>query len=69
MAKPVKVLFVGDAKGDVPALWKKIQTTNNKNGPFDAVFVLGQLLGPDGSAQGLPMQAKLTVPIYLLGAG
>ena len=36
---PVKILFVGDARGDVPSLVKKLEAVNKKSGPGTATEV------------------------------
>ena len=65
---PVKILFVGDARGDVPSLVKKLEAVNKKSGPFAAAFVVG-VLDASGQAQGLPLKSDPQLPIYFLGAG
>jgi hypothetical protein len=69
MAPPVKVLFTGDVRGDLPALMKKLEAVNKKSGPFAAAFVVGALLDEAGQAKGLPLVAPPPLPVYFLGAG
>lgn len=40
-----KVLFSGAVEGDLPGLFKKVETVNKKNGPFEALFCVGQFFG------------------------
>ena len=66
----IKVLFLGDAHGDLRGLIKKAEQVHKKNGPFSAAFCLGRLLDDHGSIinAGQPMPSP-SFPIYLLGAG
>ena len=65
----IKVLFVGDVRGDIPGLISKLSAVNKKSGPFAAAFVIGSLLDASGKANGLPLQSDTPLPIYCLGAG
>lgn len=41
----VKVLFSGAVEGDLHGVLKKVEAINKKNGPFDALFCVGQTFG------------------------
>ena len=66
---PIKVLFVGDARGDVGSLIKKLELVNKKSGPFSAAFVVGGLLDSSSKAEGIPLASDASLPIYFLGSG
>ncbi len=38
----IKILFAGAPEGDWAGLFKKVDTLNKKNGPFNALFCVGQ---------------------------
>ena len=65
---PIKILFVGDARGDVGSLIKKLEFVNKKSGPFSAAFVVGALLDSTSKANGIPA-SEAPLPIYFLGSG
>ncbi|GAX77812.1 hypothetical protein CEUSTIGMA_g5255.t1 [Chlamydomonas eustigma] len=69
MSNPVKVLFTGDIRGDLPRLLKKLDAVNNKSGPFAAAFVAGSFLNDQGQMQDLPLKSNTPLPIYFIGAG
>ncbi|EFJ41492.1 hypothetical protein VOLCADRAFT_98560 [Volvox carteri f. nagariensis] len=46
----VKVLFSGAVEADLPGLFKKVETANKKNGPFEALLCTGQFFGAGSSA-------------------
>jgi hypothetical protein len=47
-SKPVKVLLAGDVSGALPALLKRVEAVNNKNGPFDLLICVGGFFAPGG---------------------
>lgn len=70
MAAAIKVLFLGDARGDLHALIKKAEQVHRKSGPFSAAFCLGRLMDDQGGILNAdkPIPSP-SFPIYLLGAG
>ncbi|KAG2442256.1 hypothetical protein HYH02_009740 [Chlamydomonas schloesseri] len=70
-----KVLFSGAVEGDLPGLFKKVETVNKKNGPFEAVFCVGQFFGPgadtdefnDALVAYVTGQGSIPVPTYFIG--
>jgi hypothetical protein len=66
----IKVLFLGDAAGDLHGMIKKAEQVQKKSGPFSVAFYLGRLLDDQGNMvnaeQPLPSPS---FPIYLLGSG
>ena len=50
MASPsIKILFAGDCNGAFKALFAKVAAVNKKNGPFDALFCVGNFFAPGGT--------------------
>lgn len=48
-SKPVKVLLAGDVGGALPALMKRVEAVNSKNGPFDLLVCVGGFFPPGGT--------------------
>jgi len=72
----VRVLFCGDARGNIDALMAKIGKVNASNGPFDAVFCTGTFFEPLGSEKEeysgqlepyLEGKKQVPVPVYCIG--
>lgn len=72
----VRVLFCGDARGNIDALFAKIGKVNASNGPFDAVFCTGAFFEPTGSEKEdyagqlepyLEGKKQAPVPVYFIG--
>lgn len=59
----VKVLISGDTKGRFDALFKAAQRANDKAGPFEALFCVGQFFGPSGRYILLPNILLVTSPL------
>ncbi|GLC41621.1 hypothetical protein PLESTB_000695700 [Pleodorina starrii] len=71
----VKVLFSGAIEGDLPGLFKKVEAVNKKNGPFEALFCVGQFFGPgddtaepnDALVAYVTGEGSIPVPTYFIG--
>lgn len=44
----VKVLVAGDVKGNVDALFQRVEKVNNSNGPFQILLCIGPFFDPKG---------------------
>lgn len=44
----VKVLLAGDVQGKLDALFKRVATVNNSNGPFNLLLCAGAFFPPGG---------------------
>jgi hypothetical protein len=44
----VKTLLSGDVNGAFAALFKRVETVNKKNGPFDVLVCVGSFFAPGG---------------------
>ena len=42
----LKVLVSGDTDGNISALFKRVETVNNKAGPFEMLLCVGSFFGP-----------------------
>jgi hypothetical protein len=47
-SKTVKLLLCGDVKGNFGELFKRLDTVNKKNGPFDVALCVGEFFAPGG---------------------
>jgi len=58
----VRVLFAGACQGQFGKLLKKVEKVNIKNGPFDALFCVGQFFNEEGMVSYLsnPFQLGFT---------
>ena len=74
--KPLKILAVGDIKGQFGAFFKRITSVNAKAGPFEMVLCVGDFFGineewkesdADLWKEIRSGKTKSPVPIYLLG--
>ncbi|KXZ54774.1 hypothetical protein GPECTOR_4g844 [Gonium pectorale] len=71
----VKVLFAGAVEGDLPGVFKKVEGVNKKNGPFGALFCVGQFFGQgadgddpsDALVAYVTGQGSIPVPTYFIG--
>lgn len=72
----VRVLFCGDARGNVDALMTKIGKVHASNGPFDAVICTGAFCEPEGSENEeysgqlepyITGKKTVPVPVYCIG--
>eukprot|EP00210_Caulerpa_lentillifera_P001468 g1409.t1 len=70
----VRVLFAGACQGQFFKLLKKVEKVNAKNGPFDALFCIGQFFPNDETEQirefnqFLDSDGKMPITTYILGA-
>uniref|UniRef100_A0A158P9P3 CWF19-like protein 1 homolog n=1 Tax=Angiostrongylus cantonensis TaxID=6313 RepID=A0A158P9P3_ANGCA len=65
----VRVLCIGDLRGQFESLAKKLAVINEKNGPFDLLLCVGEFFGPDVKANErfLNGDVNFVVPTYVLG--
>ncbi|KAE8244650.1 hypothetical protein A4X13_0g6402 [Tilletia indica] len=67
-AANAKILVVGPPAGQLQTLISKTNAINNKHGPFDALFILGNLFSPDTAeeeaAQLINKSITCTIPTY-----
>lgn len=49
MSKNIKILVIGDVKGQFAVLQEKVSLINEKNGPFDLVLCVGDFFGDSES--------------------
>lgn len=69
MDKKQKILVSGDVGGKFKALFARVEAINNKSGPFDFLFCVGDFFG-DSAASWQPYKTgQIQVPIatYILG--
>ena len=72
---PVQILVAGDVRGKLGRLFKRVETVNQKNGPFAAVFCVGEFFPSDEEkdapgvdiAKYITGEATAPVPTYFLG--
>jgi hypothetical protein len=72
---PVQILVTGDVRGKLGRLFKRVETVNKKNGPFAAVFCVGEFFPSDEEkdapgvdiAKYITGEATAPVPTYFLG--
>ncbi|XP_055345564.1 CWF19-like protein 1 isoform X2 [Paramacrobiotus metropolitanus] len=69
MAGNVKILVVGDVEGRFATVFSKINALHKKNGPFEAVFCVGNFFGDDNSEWSQVQQCSLQINVatYILG--
>jgi len=77
--KSLKILAVGDVKGRISDLVKRLKTVNKKAGPFDMAFAVGSFFNnqpPNGVDHGESLdlwkslkagKVQLPFPLYILG--
>jgi len=65
----MKVLVSGDVEGNLPALFKRVETVNSKAGPFEMLLCVGSFFGPGnlGWADYKSGRCKVPLPVYILG--
>ena len=71
----VQILVTGDVKGKLGRLFKRVETVNAKNGPFAAVFCVGEFFPSEleKDAEGVDIAKYITgeatapLPTYFLG--
>ncbi len=70
MDKGVKVLFIGDVRGNFKELFTRLTKTNQKAGPFAAAFCVGTFFDPANRNtqldQFLAGKAKFPIPTYFV---
>lgn len=72
---PVQILVTGEVKGKLGRLFKRVETVNAKNGPFAAVFCVGEFFPSEAEkdAEGVDIAKYITgeatapLPTYFLG--
>jgi hypothetical protein len=72
---PVQILVTGDVRGKLGRLFKRVETVNQKNGPFAAVFCVGEFFPSEEEkdapgvdiAKYITGEATAPVPTYFLG--
>mmetsp|Transcript_25623 Transcript_25623/g.48535 ORF Transcript_25623/g.48535 Transcript_25623/m.48535 type:complete len:637 (-) Transcript_25623:202-2112(-) len=65
----VKVLLCGDVEGKFQQLFKRVETVNQKAGPFNCIFCVGTFFGADGNGDlqdYLDGKLKVPLPTYFL---
>uniref|UniRef100_A0A183BJU8 CwfJ_C_1 domain-containing protein n=1 Tax=Globodera pallida TaxID=36090 RepID=A0A183BJU8_GLOPA len=67
--KPVKILCAGEVNGKFAQLSARIKTINQKCGPFDALFCVGEFFGADEEQNKSVLDGELQFPLptYILG--
>ncbi|KAL7073260.1 hypothetical protein ACQ4LE_007326 [Meloidogyne hapla] len=67
--RQVKVLCSGDVNGNFKQLIARVALVNQKAGPFDILFCVGEFFGPndDENQQVLNGEIDFPVPTYILG--
>jgi len=77
--KSLKILAIGDVRGRITDLVKRLKTVNKKAGPFDMAFAVGSFFNnqpPDGVDHGENLslwndlkkgKVQLPFPVYILG--
>ena len=65
----IKVLVSGDVDGNISALFKRVETVNNKAGPFEMLLCVGSFFGPGnlGWSDYKTGRCKVPLPTYILG--
>ncbi|KAF7271867.1 hypothetical protein GWI33_015343 [Rhynchophorus ferrugineus] len=69
MSNKVKILLCGDVEGKFDALFKRVDTINNKSGPFDLLLCVGNFFGINNK-EFIPYKIgdkKIPIPTYILG--
>ena len=74
MSVPQKILVCGDVQGQFVQFFKKINSVNSKNGPFEMILCVGDFFGKNLDSNNETFwsdikmgKIKVPVPIYLLG--
>ena len=70
-----QILVAGDVRGKLGRLFKRVSTVNAKNGPFEAVFCVGEFFPSEeeAEAEGVDIKQYITgeqvapLPTYFLG--
>ena len=62
----MKVLCCGDVEGRFAEVWARVRKIEASNGPFDALFCVGQFYGVEGPTVELP---AAPVPTWVLEGG
>uniref|UniRef100_A0A914N2D1 Uncharacterized protein n=2 Tax=Meloidogyne incognita group TaxID=654580 RepID=A0A914N2D1_MELIC len=67
--RQVKVLCSGDVNGNFKQLIARIALVNQKAGPFDILFCVGEFFGPDNDENEKVINGEIDfpVPTYILG--
>jgi len=65
----MKILVSGDVSGNISTLFKRVETVNNKAGPFDMLLCVGSFFGPGnlGWQDYKSGRCKVPLPVYILG--
>ncbi|KAK6753123.1 hypothetical protein RB195_012618 [Necator americanus] len=64
-----RALCVGDVRGQFVQLAKKLSVINEKNGPFDILFCVGEFFGTNETENESVLNGKIdfVIPTYILG--
>ncbi|KAL3083089.1 hypothetical protein niasHS_010891 [Heterodera schachtii] len=67
--KPIKVLCAGDVNGKFAQLSARVKAVNQKCGPFDVLFCVGEFFGPNDEQNKSVLEGdvQLPLPTYILG--
>ena len=65
----MKILVAGDVEGNLPTLFKRVESVNAKAGPFEMLLCVGSFFGPGNLGWGdyKSGRCKVPLPVYILG--
>jgi len=65
----MKILVAGDVEGNLPTLFKRVESVNAKAGPFEMLLCVGSFFGPGnlGWSDYKSGRCKVPLPVYILG--